>query len=296
MSDGRVEVVVTAEVGPRIIRFGFVGQANEFCEIPSQNGRTGGKGWRLYGGHRLWRAPEDKKLTYLPDNRPVAWRRIGNGLKVIQTVEAGTGLRKEMEIAFTPRSGRVSVLHRISNRGRNAAVLSLWAITALAPGGIEIVPIEIIPQEEKDTGLLPNRALALWPYTRLDDPRVRWEDKHIVIRQDPRIARPFKIGVSGGPGWAAYFNRGRLFVKTYRPVPNAPYPDFGASYETYANDVMLEMETLSPLARLLPGESAEHQEEWSLFDGVPFPGDDQKSLEKVLNPLVAGLSPSIPGK
>jgi hypothetical protein len=46
---------------------------------------------------------------------------------------------------------------------------------------------------------------------------------------------------------------------------------------------MLEMETLSPLARLFPGESAEHKEEWSLFDGVPFPGDDEKALERVLN-------------
>lgn len=278
LSDGRIELVVPTEVGPRIIRFGFVGGRNEFCEIASDLGRRGGKTWRLYGGHRLWRAPEDRKLTYLPDNRPVEWREIEGGIKVASGIEPSTGLRKEMEIAFIPRSGRVGVLHRIANRGRRPVVLSLWAITALAPGGIEV-----LPQVKRDTGLIPNRALVLWPYTRHDDSRVRWGDDYISVRQDPRIASPFKIGVAGGVGRAAYFNRGSLFVKTWRPVPGAAYPDFGAAYETYTNAVMLEMETLSPLVRLVPGESAEHREEWSLTSGAAFacpPGPAPRRLAR----------------
>jgi hypothetical protein len=266
LSDGRVELVVTTEVGPRIIRCGFVGGRNEFCEIASDLGRRGGKKWRLYGGHRLWRAPEDRQLTYLPDNRPVEWNEIENGIRLVQKIEESTGLGKEMEITFDRGPGRVSVLHRLSNRGRKAVKLSLWAITAMAPGGIEIVP-----QEGRKIGLLPNRALVLWPYTRLDDPRVRWGKNHISVRQDPRRQAPFKFGVTGGLGWAAYFNRGNLFVKSWRPIPGASYPDFGAVYETYTNAAMLEMETLSPLARLPPGGSAEHKEEWSLFSGVPAP-------------------------
>ena len=43
-----VELVVTADVGPRIIHFGFVGGENQFWEDPDLLGRTGGD-----AGHRL---------------------------------------------------------------------------------------------------------------------------------------------------------------------------------------------------------------------------------------------------
>ena len=54
LSNGIVEVVATAQVGPRLIRFGFVGGANEFAEFADQLGKVGGDEWRIYGGHRLW--------------------------------------------------------------------------------------------------------------------------------------------------------------------------------------------------------------------------------------------------
>jgi hypothetical protein len=50
LSNGRVELVVTLDVGPRIIRYGFVGKENEFCEIRPQLGLTGGQEWRIYAG------------------------------------------------------------------------------------------------------------------------------------------------------------------------------------------------------------------------------------------------------
>ncbi len=267
ITDGRTELVVTTAVGPRVIRFGFLGGENAFCEIISDRGRRGGRRWRLYGGHRLWRAPEDRRLTYLPDNRPVGWGEIEGGVRVFQE-EGPTGLRKEMEIAYLRSLGRVGLLHRMENRSRKALSLSLWAITAMAPGGTEF-----IPEGARKAGLLPDRSLVLWPYTRLDDPRVRWGEAEVALRQDPRIAAPFKIGFTRPLGRASYWNRGSLFIKTWRTVPHASYPDFGAAYETYANAAMLEMETLSPLVRLESGESAVHREEWSLSSVAPTPGD-----------------------
>jgi hypothetical protein len=41
VNNGVVELVATADVGPRFIRFGFVGGENEFAEIPEQLGLTG---------------------------------------------------------------------------------------------------------------------------------------------------------------------------------------------------------------------------------------------------------------
>ena len=36
LSNGIVEVLVTRSVGPRIIRYGFVGGENVLCEIPGE--------------------------------------------------------------------------------------------------------------------------------------------------------------------------------------------------------------------------------------------------------------------
>ena len=74
ISNGTIEIIATTDVGPRIIRFGFVDGENEFREVPEHAGLTGGDEWRSYGGHRLWHAPENKPRSYLPDNDTVVYK------------------------------------------------------------------------------------------------------------------------------------------------------------------------------------------------------------------------------
>ena len=287
ISNDIVDLIVTADIGPRIIRYGFIGQENEMCEVVSTLGLKGGSDWRIYGGHRLWHSPEDKHRTYEPDNSPVSWEEIPNGIKTIQDVEPSTKIRKEMKITLSPDNSGVKVLHRLTNAGLSPVELSVWSLSALATGGMEIVP-----QTKKDTGLLPNRLLVLWPYTKLNDTRLTCGDKFIILRQDTNIMHPVKFGTSNENGWAAHFNHNHLFVKYHTHLENASYPDFGASYETYANDFMLEMETLSPLTLLEPNAHAEHDEKWELFDNVPMPSNDEDEIEKALKDRVQGFKDS----
>jgi hypothetical protein len=72
VSNGEIEAIVTADVGPRIIRFGFVGGQNLFKEFAEQLGKTGEAEFQLRGGSRVWKAPEDPVATWAPDNVPVA--------------------------------------------------------------------------------------------------------------------------------------------------------------------------------------------------------------------------------
>src|SRR5713226_1650682 len=74
MTNGEVELVVTGDVGPRIIRYGFVGGQNIFKEYADQIGKTGEKEWQIRGGHRLWVGPEDLTRTYALDNGPVEYK------------------------------------------------------------------------------------------------------------------------------------------------------------------------------------------------------------------------------
>ncbi|MEW6715057.1 MAG: hypothetical protein AB1306_08220 [Nitrospirota bacterium] len=277
IANGIVDLIVTTDVGPRIIRYGFVGRENMMCEVESTLGLTGGDEWRIYGGHRLWHSPESKKRTYEPDNNPVAWEETPEGIKTMQDVEVISKIKKEMEISLEPGSNRVRIIHRLTNKSVWPLELSVWSISAMAAGGKEI-----IPQSRQDTGFLPNRLISLWPYTRLNDPRVRWGYKYIILQHDPAIKHPFKIGLTNNDGWAACFNHNQLFIKRYKHEMHAPYPDFGVSYETYVNDFMLEMETLSPLTLLKPDDFVEHIEEWELFDKIPMPSDSEEEIEKAL--------------
>jgi len=48
LSNGKIELIVTTDVGPRIIRFGFINGQNIFKEYKEQLGKTGGNVWRIY--------------------------------------------------------------------------------------------------------------------------------------------------------------------------------------------------------------------------------------------------------
>jgi len=64
VSNGGIEAIVTGDIGPRIMRFGFVGGQNFFKEYREQLGKTGEEKFQLRGGHRVWKAPEDPIATW----------------------------------------------------------------------------------------------------------------------------------------------------------------------------------------------------------------------------------------
>jgi hypothetical protein len=80
VSNGEVELIVTGDVAPRIIRYGFVGGQNLFKEFPDQLGKSGEKEFQLRGGDRVWKAPEDPVATWAPDNVPVEITVTATGL------------------------------------------------------------------------------------------------------------------------------------------------------------------------------------------------------------------------
>jgi len=283
LSNGSVELIATTDVGPRIIRFGFVDGQNLFCEMQSDMGKTGGTEWRSYGGHRLWHAPEMIPRTYSPDNAPVEYKWDGSTLELIQPIEEDNRLAKEIEVTLDPDTDHVRIVHRITNLNPWAVKLAPWCLTVMSPGGRAI-----LPQEEfrpHPDYLLPARPLVLWHYTDMADPRWIWGTKYIQLRQDPSRSVKQKIGISNSKRWAAYYLKGDLFLKRYPHYPAGNYVDFGCNTEVFTNETMLEVETLGPLAPLEPnGGSVEHVEHWFLFKAEV--GEDEKSIDSTVLPLV----------
>ena len=272
LSNGLIDLIATTDVGPRIIRFGFVGEENEFKEYEDTAGQVGGDDWRIYGGHRLWHAPEARPRTYCPDNSPVALEQHPDFVRLIQPTEATTGIQKEIDVRLSPTEAQVEVTHRLRNTNLWAVELAPWALSVMAPAGTAIIPLP--PRRSHEESLLPTSTIALWAYTDMADPRWHWGKRYVLLRQNPRSDTPQKAGVMVTDGWAAYARAGHLFLKRFRYVEHAHYPDFGCSVEAFTNADMLELETLGPLVHLHPGAAVEHVERWHLFRDVPTPQND----------------------
>lgn len=266
ISNGEVEAIVTLDVGPRILRYGFVGKANAFWENAAELGGSGEKTFHARGGHRLWHAPELPRRTYYPDNAPVDWKEIANGIVVTAPVEQPSAVQCSMELVMDSETGGLIVVHRVTNRGIWPVQLASWGLTAMPPEGLEIIPLP--PKRPHPDALLPQAPLVMWPYTDMSDERWTWGRDFVLLRQDPAKG-PNKIGLTHSEGWAAYLKDGLLFVKSVPYEEGAVYPDMNCNYETFTNEAMLEMETLSPLRTLEPGETCAHTERWLLFDDVP---------------------------
>jgi hypothetical protein len=284
MTNGEVELIVTTDVGPRIIRYGFVGGQNMFAEFKAQMGKRGEREWQARGGHRLWMGPEDAKLTYALDNSPVEAQAGTDTLTVTSQIENETGLQKKMVIRLAPTGSAVEVRHTLRNAKGTAREMCAWALTMMAPGGIGFHGFPPRGTHPKD--LPPSNVLVMWPYTNLGDPCWKFTEKYLILRSDPNAKTPQKLGSFNAKTWGAYLLGSDLFVKHYTADPDKRYPDMGASFETFTNDVFQELETLGPLVRVEPGQTIEHTENWTLHRNVEIPTLDDSTLDRVLLPLI----------
>ncbi len=106
ISNGEVELVITSDIGPRIMRYAFVGGQNLFKEFEDSLGKSGEPAWVPRGGHRIWAAPEDPVKSYAPDNSTVKITVKDDVLEATQPVEAITGLEKQIVVSSRQRGAR----------------------------------------------------------------------------------------------------------------------------------------------------------------------------------------------
>jgi hypothetical protein len=284
LSNGTVELVLVTDLGPRIIRYAFVGGENALGELEPDAAptKTALGDWYLYGGHRIWAAPEAMPRTYAPDNGPVDVRVDGATVTLTQPVDA-SGLQKVLTVTLAATGTDVTVGNGVVNKTHWPLALAPWALTVMNGGGVVIIPNE--PYKSHDDELAPARAITAWTYTNLADPRWTLGQKYIRLRVDPSMKESQKIGVANKRGWAGYFRQGLLLVKRYGWTEGVAYPDYGVNTETYTSENFVELETLGPMANLEPGQSATHEERWSLYKGVDI-GTTEESLDQAIKATI----------
>jgi hypothetical protein len=272
-----------SEAGPRLVGLYLTGNPqNLLAELPDLIEKTPYGEFHFLGGHRLWHSPEAFPRTYIPDNQGLVIEDVYQGVRLRGALETATGIQKIMQIELLPDSPALKIHHEISNQGLWPVELAAWALTQLPLGGIAVFPQQTHPLD--DAGLLPNRQLVLWPYSRWSDPRLSLGDDYIFIHALPQLP-PIKIGYANRDGWIGYLRDGVFFCKRFQPIQGENYPDFGINVESYCNHRFLEMETLSPISRLEPGQSIYHDETWEIYpvEGIPHTREGILQVVEKLN-------------
>lgn len=260
LDNGKIKLIATIEVGPRIVFFGFIGGENVLFEDTDRNFYEINSGygvWYAYGGHRVWCAPETMPETYLPDNSKVEAVFEDNTLTLMP---AKTKFGKQLSLVITMNDDdSVVVDNRITNCSDKPAEFAPWSVTGLAAGGTEIIPLC-----REDKGFLPNRTMSLWSYSDVRDQRFTLTDKYALLRQDPTARTRFKAGFNVTGKQIVYVNGRRIFRLHFDEYKKTEYPDFCCNFETFTNNLFLECELLGELRTYQPGETASLKERWEL--------------------------------
>ncbi|MCX7664153.1 MAG: hypothetical protein N2112_01255 [Gemmataceae bacterium] len=292
ISNSGFELIVTLDVGPRVIAYRKLGGFNVMKNYDEMMGGTGEPEWQIRGGHRFWLAPEDLTRTYYPDNFPVSSVELTPfSARFVPPPERQYGIQKEMELTLSETGSKVEVKLTVTNIGNEQTELAPWGPTVMAAGGIEIIPLPPKfnhpghPSKAKSPAdFAPTMKFIPWQYFDFTDSRWYFGSRYIFLRQD-RTKGPTKLGLGHPVPWVAYWNQGTLFVKRFQHIEGANYPDLGTSYQTFSNEDMLEMETVGVLTTLWPSQQATLTETWELFTDVPEIRTEEDA-DKILRPLL----------
>ena len=292
ISNDVIEAYVTIDVGPRIIRYGFVGEQNLMCDnraaaAPKEDKEFKdffgeGKKWEILGGHRIWTSPESYPESYYPDLDPVEYEITEFGAIFTPNAEIENGLQKQLEIKMDSDDSNMYVTMRVTNIANKSQEFSIWGLTVSATDGTLIVPMN-----NNDTGLLANRNISIWPYTNLADNRLNLGNRYVTLYQDRDAHQALKLGFDLNDATIYYLLGEDVFVKQYETYhPYERYPDNNCSFEIYTCDTFIEIESLSPLKNVQPQETVSLTEHWSLHKKPCEVGlYDDKSIEEMLSKL-----------
>ena len=252
------EVGIALEFGLRIVHISCPGMENLCYEQPADlsDNFTTPDGWRLYGGHRLWMAPESND-SYYPDNAPVSYIREADSVLVEQSPDPCLNIRKQLRVTF--RDDCVDVENIIINAGDQPLCGASWGVNTLDAGGTAVIDFP----DSSTSEFIPRRIVSLWSDTNLHDARIRFSKDALTATHKPSEDY-FKIGLYCNPGKAVFENKGQRFALTFGCDEPENLPDNGCNFELYMCTEFMELETLGTKHTLAPGEGMSHTETWQL--------------------------------
>ena len=254
---GDAEMVVVTEIGPRVLGLSVAGGPNFLYVDKATVGKgQGDDEWHIYGGARVWVAPESQD-TYAPDNSPCSVDVTDGVFTALAPISERTRLQKRMTVSA--QGGRFVLDMGVTNHGGVLYSGAVWAISCVVPTGAMAFPWG-------RGGIWDQKKICYWS---------RWMDHSTDVtsgqyRPGPDMfqikptGEEGKVGTGAPEGWIAYCREEGTFIKQHRVIPNAPYPDDNCSQQVYTCPDFMEMETLAPMTVFYPGEEIVHREVWTV--------------------------------
>lgn len=265
---GEATMVVVTEVGPRILSLSAGNGPNLLFVAQETAGQgQGDTDWNIYGGHRVWVAPETRD-TYAPDNARCEVEVSEDGLTVI--APAGSQTRLQKRLTISAQDGRFVVEQGVRNTADALYTGAVWALTCVEPSGVIVFPWGQGGSWDLKKIVYWNR----WIGHSSDVTSQQWQPGPDLFKVVP-TGEEGKVGSNSPEGWVALCRKDATFIKSRRWVPDVRYPDEDCSLQVYTCDRFVEMETLSPLTVFYPGEEVVHREVWTVAAGATDPSDGE---------------------
>lgn len=277
-----LRLVAITHSGPRIAHLSRNGGDNLLYWAPGKHARGG---WDPLGGHRLWTTrpgADESEETYRPDNEPCAVNLGPDGFTVIAPIDPVTRLQRGFHVR-SPADDRVIVEHFARNAGDMLWSGGLWCVTVTLPSTQTRYSAPLGDGSPWDTA-----TLVLFSRWGGSHGTGSYADSQFTLTHDSLLLIPEqrenKRMLEARPGILAMHDPGRdiLFAKHAPYVATGSYPH-GANLALYtgaADNFYVELETMSPLVTLRPGESIRHAEMWLLRPAGPGlpPAADLRAL------------------
>jgi hypothetical protein len=261
ISQRGVRLIIVHTIGPRISWFGR--ESNLLFWDRDDAHRRGA--WRLRGGHRLWvtrPGADESEETYEPDNDPCRVRVLPDGIAV---TALGSASRIEKTLTVRVRGTEWTIEHQLRNVGTMLWAGGAWALTCTRPRRATRYRVPLGgggPGWDALTMVIPRR----WGgghTSALVDPQIVMTEDALEIR--PRVAEAKRMLAAPMGTLEMIDPELGTFRKRAPRIPSATYPlDTNVAFYLGPKRFMVELETMSPLARLAPTETLTHVETWTL--------------------------------
>ncbi len=286
IESGESRMIASADIGPRIVHLSRGNGENLLKLFEEQIGKIGGNEWRLVGGHRVWYAPEDPVMSYIPDNDAVEVE-VQSDDAICFKVSLAPEVEKSITMRVATKGLGFEIVNSIKNLGTKCFRTASWGITTFEPGGVGFMSIS--KASNPSQALCANAQINLWDYTNLGDSAFVWHSDWVEVHQDRAVTKQ-KIGTFLIEPWLAYRLGDSLIVKTFdfgkESHAACEFPDQGSNVELYFDSYMLELEGLSPWTNLKPGETVSHTEKLQVIAV-----EQECSSEKVIELVKDLISP-----
>lgn len=295
LTNGEARVVIIPEVGARVISFwalgrewlwrnpSFVSDRFQLLVDPEVARRSTTLGdWVNWGGDKSWPAPQgwsnDQEWAGPPDpildsghyEASVSPDRLS--CQLTSQDDPRTGLRLQRDVSMRPGHQGLSLTTTMTNISATTRTWACWSVTqVLAEQDLGENPESVVINQT--AGALAHVVL----FDAAGQPMLASDEHGNLEMQLTDFVG--KLGFPSASG-VLKFKRtdGSFFQQSFAIEENKPYPDQGSRAEVWMqfpvskpleslqgvilHARLVEMECLSPIAELLPGESVSLKVEW----------------------------------